>query len=161
MPRRNMPEPPKRAPKMDQRRGLKKKPCAFCQHHVDTVDYKDLAQLRKYISDRGKIRGRKVSGNCQQHQRDVTDAIKTARELALLPYTQRTVTEKRGGRGGRDDRRPRGDRDKEEATLADVIGDEGAVVSQREILDDASVVAADFEAAAELVEAEAVAEEVN
>ena len=45
------------------------------------VDYKDLAQLRKYISDRGKIRGRKVSGNCQQHQRDVGDAIKTAREL--------------------------------------------------------------------------------
>jgi len=63
--------------------------------------------LRKYISDRGKIRGRKVSGNCQQHQRDVTDAIKTARELALLPYTQRTVTERRGGRGNRDDRGPR------------------------------------------------------
>jgi hypothetical protein len=73
----------------------------------------------------------------------------------------RTVTEKRGGRGGRDDRRPRGDRDKEEATLADVIGDEGAVVSQREVLDDASTVAAEFEAVAELVEAEAVAEEVN
>jgi ribosomal protein S18 len=77
---------------------------------VATVDYKDLAQLRKYISDRGKIRGRKVSGNCQQHQRDVTDAIKTARELALLPYTQRTVTERRGGRGNRDDRGPRGPR---------------------------------------------------
>jgi ribosomal protein S18 len=76
---------------------------------VDHVDYKDLAQLRKYISDRGKIRGRKVSGNCQQHQRDVSDAIKTARELALLPYTQRTVTERRGGRG-RDDRGPRGPR---------------------------------------------------
>jgi hypothetical protein len=78
-----------------------------------------------------------------------------------LPYTQRTVTEKRGGRGGRDDRRPRGDRDKEEATLADVVGDDGAVISQREVLEDASVVAADFEAAAELEEAEAVAEEVN
>jgi ribosomal protein S18 len=76
---------------------------------VGSVDYKDLAQLRKYISDRGKIRGRKVSGNCQQHQRDVTDSIKTARELALLPYTQRTVTERRGGRG-RDDRGPRGPR---------------------------------------------------
>ena len=102
MPRINNPKPPKRAPKIDTRRGAKKKPCSFCQHGVDTVDYKDLAQLRKYISDRGKIRGRKVSGNCQQHQRDVTDAIKTARELALLPYTQRTVTERRGGRGGRD-----------------------------------------------------------
>jgi small subunit ribosomal protein S18 len=114
MPRINNPKPPKRAPKIDIRRGAKKKPCSFCQHGVDRVDYKDLAQLRKYISDRGKIRGRKVSGNCQQHQRDVSDAIKTARELALLPYTQRTVTERRGGRGrdggrdgGRDDRGPR------------------------------------------------------
>ena len=97
MPRINNPKPPKRAPKIDTRRGAKKKPCSFCQHGVATVDYKDIAQLRKYISDRGKIRGRKVSGNCQQHQRDVTDAIKTARELALLPYTQRTVTERRGG----------------------------------------------------------------
>jgi small subunit ribosomal protein S18 len=104
-----MPTLPKRAPKIDTRRGAKKKPCSFCQHGVGSVDYKDLAQLRKYISDRGKIRGRKVSGNCQQHQRDVTDSIKTARELALLPYTQRTVTERRGGRG-RDDRGPRGPR---------------------------------------------------
>jgi small subunit ribosomal protein S18 len=128
MPRKNMPTLPKRAPKIDTRRGAKKKPCSFCQHGVGSVDYKDLAQLRKYISDRGKIRGRKVSGNCQQHQRDVTDSIKTARELALLPYTQRTVTERRGGRG-RDDRGPRGprpDRDgaerstEVEATLANV-----------------------------------------
>ena len=109
MPRINNPKPPKRAPKIDSRR-VKKKPCSFCQHGVGTVDYKDLAQLRKYISDRGKIRGRRVSGNCQQHQRDVTDAIKTARELALLPYTQRTVTERRGGRGNRDDRAGRDDR---------------------------------------------------
>ena len=118
MPRKNMPTLPKRAPKIDTRRGAKKKPCSFCQHGVGSVDYKDLAQLRKYISDRGKIRGRKVSGNCQQHQRDVTDSIKTARELALLPYTQRTVTERRGGRG-RDDRGPRGprpDRDGAERT---------------------------------------------
>jgi small subunit ribosomal protein S18 len=126
MPRINNPKPPKRAPKIDNRR-LKKKPCAFCAHGVGTGDYKDLAQLRKYISDRGKIRGRRVSGNCQQHQRDIADAIKTARELALLPYTQRTVTERRGGRGGRDDRGPRGPRpdrdgDVEEKTLADVVG---------------------------------------
>ena len=108
MPRINNPKPPKRAPKIDSRHH-KKKPCAFCAHGVTHVDYKDLVALRKYISDRGKIRGRKVSGNCQQHQRDVTDAIKTARELALLPYTQRTVTERRGGRG-RNDRGDRGDR---------------------------------------------------
>jgi small subunit ribosomal protein S18 len=130
MPRINNPKPPKRAPKIDNRR-TKKKPCSFCQHGVATVDYKDLAQLRKYISDRGKIRGRKVSGNCQQHQRDVTDAIKTARELALLPYTQRTVTERRGGRGDRgerSDRGPRGPRqDREaEATLEGVVVEPGA-----------------------------------
>ena len=108
MPRINNPKPPKRAPKIDSRHH-KKKPCSFCQHGVKNVDYKDLVSLRKYISDRGKIRGRRVSGNCQQHQRDVADAIKTARELALLPYTQRTVTERRGGRG-RSDRGERGDR---------------------------------------------------
>ncbi len=121
MPRINNPKPPKRAPKIDTRRGAKKKPCSFCQHGVDTVDYKDLAQLRKYISDRGKIRGRKVSGNCQQHQRDVTDAIKTARELALLPYTQRTVTERRGGRGNRDDRGPRAPRPDRDGAEAPVV----------------------------------------
>ena len=52
------------------------------------------------MSDRGKIRARRVSGNCTQHQRDVAIAIKTARELVLLPYTQRTTTERPGGRGG-------------------------------------------------------------
>jgi hypothetical protein len=53
------------------------------------------------MSDRGKIRARRVSGNCTQHQRDVAIAIKTAREMVLLPYTQRTTTERPGGRGGR------------------------------------------------------------
>jgi small subunit ribosomal protein S18 len=148
MPRINNPKPPKRAPKIDTRRGAKKKPCSFCQHGVDTVDYKDLAQLRKYISDRGKIRGRKVSGNCQQHQRDVTDAIKTARELALLPYTQRTVTERRGGRGrdgGRDDRGPRGPRPDRDGTVTPAEAPaEAAVVDAAEVaemLGDASVTA--------------------
>jgi small subunit ribosomal protein S18 len=51
------------------------------------VDYKDTALLRKFISDRGKIRARRVTGNCVQHQRDVATAVKNAREVALLPYT--------------------------------------------------------------------------
>src|ERR1700691_907586 len=137
MPRINNPKPPKRAPKIDTRRGAKKKPCSFCQHGVGTVDYKDLAQLRKYISDRGKIRGRKVSGNCQQHQRDVTDAIKTARELALLPYTQRTVTERRGGRGNRDDRGPRAPRsDSDRPTApAESVNVEAPDVEAEEVLE--------------------------
>ena len=90
----------RRAPK-DNGRKIKKKPCALCKDRVEWVDYKDVAMLRKYMSDRGKIRARRVSGNCTQHQRDVAIAIKTARELVLLPYTQRTTTERPGGRGGR------------------------------------------------------------
>jgi small subunit ribosomal protein S18 len=148
VPRINNPKPPKRAPKIDIRRGVKKKPCSFCQHGVDRVDYKDLAQLRKYISDRGKIRGRKVSGNCQQHQRDVSDAIKTARELALLPYTQRTVTERRGGRGregreGRDDRGPRSPRPSRDSVEAAV--EIPALEPEAVLLVDASVAAEVFE----------------
>jgi small subunit ribosomal protein S18 len=90
----------RRAPK-DAGRRVKKKPCALCKDRIEWVDYKDVGLLRKYMSDRGKIRARRVSGNCAQHQRDIALAIKTARELALLPYTQRTTTERPGGRGGR------------------------------------------------------------
>jgi len=67
----------------------KKKFCVFCQNKVDHVDYKDVAALRKFISDRGKIRARRVTGNCTQHQRDVASAVKNAREMALLPYSTR------------------------------------------------------------------------
>jgi len=65
----------------------KKKVCGFCKDKSPYVDYKDTALLRKFISDRGKIRARRVTGNCVQHQRDVATAIKNAREVALLPYT--------------------------------------------------------------------------
>src|SRR5271168_3536476 len=99
-------------------RRVKKKPCAMCRDNTEWVDYKDVNLLRKYMSDRGKIRSRRVTGNCAQHQRDIAMAIKTARELVLLPYTQRTVTERPGGRGGRGgpgggrgDRGDRGDRE--------------------------------------------------
>ncbi len=93
----------RRAPK-DLGRRVKKKPCALCRDKVDWVDYKDVPMLRKYMSDRGKIRSRRVTGNCAQHQRALAQAIKTARELVLLPYTQRTVTERPGGRRDRGDR---------------------------------------------------------
>ena len=91
----------RRAPKDTARRG-KKKVCIFCKEHIEWVDYKDVNVLRRFMSDRGKIRARRVSGNCAQHQRDVAVAIKTARELALLPYTQRTVAERTGPRVRRD-----------------------------------------------------------
>jgi len=77
----------------------KKKICIFCKDRANWVDYKDVNLLRRFMSDRGKIRARRVTGNCSQHQRDVQVAIKTARELALLPYTQRTVNERGPGRG--------------------------------------------------------------
>jgi small subunit ribosomal protein S18 len=93
-------------------RRVKKKPCALCRDSIEWVDYKDVSMLRKYMSDRGKIRSRRVTGNCAQHQRGIAMAIKTARELVLLPYTQRTVTERPGGRrgpgGGREGREGRG-----------------------------------------------------
>jgi small subunit ribosomal protein S18 len=71
----------------------KKKVCVFCKAEkknkldLANIDYKDTTLLRKYISDRGKIRARRVTGNCSQHQRDVAIAVKNAREMALLPYT--------------------------------------------------------------------------
>ena len=80
-------------------RRTKKKVCIFCKEHATWVDYKDVNLLRKFMSDRGKIRARRVSGNCAQHQREVALAIKTARELALFPFTQRTTSERPGGRG--------------------------------------------------------------
>jgi small subunit ribosomal protein S18 len=128
--------PPKRAPK-DNGRRIKKKPCAMCRDSVTWVDYKDLHLLRKYLSDRGKIRSRRVSGNCQQHQRDIAEAIKTARELILLPYTQRTVTERSGGRGrdrgDRGDRGPRGERGEgNEATLDESAAPDIVVVESTE-----------------------------
>ncbi|RIK10036.1 MAG: 30S ribosomal protein S18 [Acidobacteria bacterium] len=67
----------------------KKRVCQFCKDKVDYVDYKDVGVLRKYMSERGKIRARRVTGNCAVHQRDVAIAIKSAREMALLPYTNR------------------------------------------------------------------------
>jgi small subunit ribosomal protein S18 len=90
----------RRAPK-DAGRKVKKKVCVFCKERIAHVEYKDVNLLKKFMSDRGKIRARRVSGNCAQHQRAVAVAIKTARELALLPYTQRMTTERPGSRARR------------------------------------------------------------
>ena len=74
-----MPKPPIRKPK--------KKVCAFCHEKVAYIDYKDTNLLRKFISDRGKIRARRVTGVSAQQQRQIARAVKNAREMALLPYT--------------------------------------------------------------------------
>lgn len=83
----------------DTRPRAKRRGCSFCKERAEWVDYKDVNLLRRFMSDRGKIRARRVTGNCAQHQRDVAVAIKTSRELALLPYAQRTVSERGPGRG--------------------------------------------------------------
>jgi len=68
-------------------RRTKKKVCAFCMEKIEKIDYKDVARLRKYISERGKILPRRTTGNCAKHQRQLTTAIKRARHIALLPFT--------------------------------------------------------------------------
>ncbi|MBO5008029.1 MAG: 30S ribosomal protein S18 [Clostridia bacterium] len=69
------------------RRKPKKKVCAFCVDKVAEIDYKDIAKLRRYVSERAKILPRRISGNCAKYQRQLTVAIKRARHIALLPYT--------------------------------------------------------------------------
>ncbi|MBQ3464149.1 MAG: 30S ribosomal protein S18 [Clostridia bacterium] len=64
----------------------KKKVCMFCVDKVDYIDYKDTAKLRRYVTERGKIVPRRISGNCAKHQRQLTTAIKRARIIALLPF---------------------------------------------------------------------------
>ena len=65
----------------------RKKVCAFCEEKVEYIDYKDVAKLKKYVSERGKILPRRISGTCAKHQRELTTAIKRARHVALLPFS--------------------------------------------------------------------------
>ena len=68
----------------------KKKVCQFCKDKGAYIDYKDVVLLRRFTSERGKIRARRVTGNCSEHQRDVAIAVKNAREMALMPYSSGT-----------------------------------------------------------------------
>lgn len=101
---------PKRGKNKDNSRRAKKKISILTQEGVDYVDYKDVNLLRRFVSDRAKIRARRVTGNDTQQQREIAMAIKNAREMALLPYTNRVTQQRGGGRGRGDDRRDRGDR---------------------------------------------------
>ncbi len=69
-----------------QNRGRRKKVCTFCADKIEHIDYKDIARLRKCTSERAKILPRRITGTCAAHQRQLTVAIKRAREVALLPY---------------------------------------------------------------------------
>ena len=66
--------------------GGRRKSCQYCRDKVEFVDYKDITALRKFVSDRGKIRSRRITGACRRHQNQIATAVKRARELALLPY---------------------------------------------------------------------------
>ena len=64
-----------------------RKVCQFCVEKTDYIDYKEVSRLRRFISERGKILPRRLTGTCARHQRSLTDALKRARQIALLPYT--------------------------------------------------------------------------
>ena len=85
----------------DYARKPKRRYCAFCKDKVEYIDYKDVNMLRKYTTDRGKIKPRRVSGNCAQHQHLLATAVKRAREMALVPYTVPVVSGKIDGKGRR------------------------------------------------------------
>jgi len=107
-----------RGPKQrENTRRVKKKVSVLVQENVDYVDWKDVNLLRRFMSDRAKIRARRVTGNDTQQQRQVAQAIKVAREMALLPYTSRVTTQRGRPRGDGDDdrRRPRRDEARDDA----------------------------------------------
>jgi small subunit ribosomal protein S18 len=72
--------------------GGRRKPCQHCREKVAHVDYKDIAGLRRFISERGKVRSRRITGACRRHQSQIARAVKVARELALLPYVNENAS---------------------------------------------------------------------
>lgn len=130
---------PKRGKNKDNARRSKKKISLLTQESVDYVDYKDVNLLRRFMSDRAKIRARRVSGNDSQQQKEIARAIKNAREMALLPYTNRVTTQRGGGR----DRGERGDR-----------GDRGLKLENAEIIETVTDDAVIEELEASFVDAE-------
>ena len=127
-------------------RGRKKKVSVLSSEKIEYVDWKDVNLLRRFVSERSKIRARRVSGNSTQQQKLVADAIKVAREMALIPYATRITTQRnnrgrdgeRGDRGDRGDRGPRGDAPRPSGPPpgADADADAG-----EEIVDNAAAVA--------------------
>ena len=99
--------PPRRSKPRDAGRRGKKKISALVIGKVDYVDYKDAELLRKFVSERSKLKARRVTGNSEQQQREVARAVKNAREMALIPYTNRVATQRRERRN--DERGPRAD----------------------------------------------------
>jgi len=108
-----MPKPPRKKG-LGPEKKHKKKTSILTSEHITWVDYKDVNLLRRFMSERAKIRARRVSGNDQQQQAAVARAIKVAREMALLPYSVRQVQQRSKGKG-----RDRGDRGESDLEMAD------------------------------------------
>ena len=131
-------KPPPRSKKNDNGRRTKKKVSVLTTEKVDYIDYKDVNLLKRFVSDRAKVRARRVTGNDTQQQAEVARAIKNAREMALLPYTTRVTTQRnnrdRGGRGDRDrgprDGAPREDAPDTEAAEAAEATDNGEATAE-------------------------------
>ena len=105
-------------------RKFKKKTSPLVIEKVEYVDYKDVDLLSRFMSDRGKIRNQKITGNDVQQQREVANAIKIAREMGLLPYARRVASASRGRPGRDGDRRPRRDEQVEDQNI-EAVNDEG------------------------------------
>jgi small subunit ribosomal protein S18 len=119
-------------------RKFKKKTSVLVTEKVEYVDYKDVDLLLRFMSDRAKIRNRRVAGNTLQQQREVANAIKNAREMALLPYSKRVASSRTGGRRGddrRDDRRGPRDESGEQQQVDGAATNDDDVTGQ----DDATV----------------------
>jgi small subunit ribosomal protein S18 len=110
---RNRAKPTRRRDRKGGAGSGRRKPCQHCRDKIEQVDYKDVAMLRRFISDKGKIRSRRITGACRRHQSQIARAVKRARELALLPYVHDAREGGRGDReGGRGEREGgRGDRE--------------------------------------------------
>ncbi len=118
------------------RRPAKKKTSILTSENIDWVDYKDVNLLRRFMSERAKIRARRVTGNSQQQQVAVARAIRVAREMALLPYSVRQVTQRSKGRRDRDrgDREPR--EEMEAAAPEELEGGDEEIGEETEDLED-------------------------
>jgi len=120
-------------------RKFKKKTSVLVIDKVEYIDYKDVDLLRRFMSDRSKIKNRRVAGNDLQQQREVANAIKIAREMALLPYATRVASTRTGGRRDRDDRgRGRDDRDEGRDENTENTGDETIEATDTSVTTDVS-----------------------
>ena len=128
-----MAKEPKRVKNKDNAKRAKKKISLLNQERVEYVDYKDVNLLRRFMSDRAKIRARRVTGNDSQQQREVARAIKNAREMALLPYTTRVTTQRKVKSNDNADRGDRAEAPEVEAPVVDDVVETGDGADMAEV----------------------------